>query len=100
MAIRFAANENGDIADGGERHPELPRGRLRLYGRAGRSARSSDSATSTPPAATLSALALDKRVSPDTVVPGDQVTYVLTVRNNRGVTPPTQCRSTTRCRAA
>jgi uncharacterized repeat protein (TIGR01451 family) len=50
---------------------------------------SNNSATAAPPNAPLASLALDKQVTPDTAAPGDEVTYLLTVRNAGGFGPAT-----------
>jgi uncharacterized repeat protein (TIGR01451 family) len=48
-----------------------------------------NTATAAPPNAPLAALSIDKRVTPDTAVPGDTVTYVMTVANRGGFGPAT-----------
>jgi uncharacterized repeat protein (TIGR01451 family) len=48
---------------------------------------SNNAATAAPPFTPMSPLSLDKRVTPDTVAPGDEVTYLLTVKNTGGFGP-------------
>jgi uncharacterized repeat protein (TIGR01451 family) len=48
-----------------------------------------NTATAAPPGAPLVSLAVDKQVTPDTVAPGDEVTYLLTVSNRGGFGPAT-----------
>jgi len=45
---------------------------------------SNNTATAQPPTAPFVSLGLDKAVTPDTVAPGEEVTYVLTVANRAG----------------
>ncbi len=50
---------------------------------------SNNSATAAPPNAPLASLALGKQVTPDTAAPGDEVIYLLTVKNAGGFGPAT-----------
>jgi uncharacterized repeat protein (TIGR01451 family) len=49
--------------------------------------KSNNAATAAPPFTPQSPLSLDKQVTPDTVAPGEEVTYLLTVRNSGGFGP-------------
>jgi uncharacterized repeat protein (TIGR01451 family) len=55
----------------------------------GDSDQSNNTSSTAPPGVPFTTLALDKQVTPDTAVPGERVTYLLTVSNRGGFGPAT-----------